>query len=104
MAKGPTLEEGAEQARVPVDPKYIKGGLIAAAGEGGRWTITEGTDSTKRNVSLRLGTELLLKGTGMTLADFDALTKDLAKDHLHFSDLVQEVFLGVLVGVGAVGP
>src|SRR5262249_8286413 len=85
-----------------VDAKYIRRGLKAAAKEGGRWIITEGSDLRKRNVSLRLGTELLFKGAGLTLADYGAVLGELAADHLRFSELVQEVFLGILKGIGAV--
>lgn len=84
-----------------VSTKLVKRGVATAITEGDRLVIVAGDDRSAGRASRRLGLELLLKGTGMTVADFDALIEIVAADSNRFADLVEHVLLGVLKTSGA---
>jgi hypothetical protein len=88
-----------------VDPRVMADGLAACAGE--RLTIFTAEAEVASGQSLRLGLEVLLRGmpmlneTRMGLDEFDAILHEVGRDYQAFSGLVQDVFIEVLQGCGA---
>lgn len=83
-----------------VDPATIAAGVEEASRMDQRLIVTAGDSIKGITVSRRLGLELLLSGTGMTLSEFDDLMKTIVDDSNRFGDLVELVFWDTLASLG----
>jgi hypothetical protein len=83
-----------------VDQGLMRKGLKLACEEDRRTVILAGDGPMEGTTSFRLGLELLVKGTGFTLAEFEAVLTAVRDDSGAFGTLVQNVFIHLLKEIG----
>lgn len=87
-----------------VDPTIMRNGLDLACDEGTRRVIFGGDSPKTVGTSMRLGLDLLLAGTEMTLEEFERLLGTLNVDYSSFTELVQLLMIGLWNQAGLASP
>lgn len=84
-----------------VDEDVIADGIAKTSAGGERLPVVVGDSEKAVAASYRLGLEVLLSGTGLTLQHYETVIQTLAEDHSRFADLVAIVFYQTLNAAGA---
>jgi hypothetical protein len=96
--KDPLFREMRNKVAFHVDKDTMEAGLSrpAAAGD---VTLVQGDGGTGDDISIRLGTESLVMGTGVALDQFDAFFAAASRDH-NVANMIQAAFIDVAQRAG----